>query len=297
MSAATSNTKSKRRLLALIVDDLPASRQDMILHLESLGHDWVEAGHVQGARKLLKQNEIDYVLLDLQLPINETSIDKIEFGKSFLGEIIDEYPLMPVVVVTGHGDDLDRVMKLVHRSDFAVVTFVPKPFVDDDPKKPNLTDSIKMVLDKAERIKRAGLADGLIGKRNSKELEEVSENCELGVIDVKILERPNHQQVVCTVNGEPTIFSPKEQEILAVYARVQREAGDDPNRHLIEVDSDEFDLLDSYRNRHTTLSRLRNKRIKPMLPENHPKILTRGSKPGWYVLGFYCVDSAVKKDH
>jgi CheY-like chemotaxis protein len=288
MSAAT---KQKKRLLALIVDDLPASRQDMILHLESLGHDWVEAGHVQGARKLLKDNEIDYVLLDLQLPINEKSIDKIEFGKSFLNEIIEEYPLMPIVVVTAHGVDLNRAMQVVHRSDFAVVTFVPKPFVDDDPKTPNLTDSIKMVLDKAERLKRDGFVVGLVGKQKKKELEQVSDNCELGMIDVKILERPNHQQVVCTVNGEPAIFSPKEQEILAVYARVQMETPEDPNRHLIEVDADEFKLLDSYGNRHTILSRLRNKRIKPMLPENHPRVLTRGTEPGWYVLGCYCVDS------
>ena len=280
---------SKRKLVSLIVDDLKASRQDMILHVEALGHIYVEATCVQEGRRLLAEKTPDYVLLDLQLPMNPATVDKIEFGKSFLSEIVREHPLVPVVVVTGHGISLSHAMDVVHRSDFALVTFVPKPFKDDDPNVPNLTDSIKMVLDKAERLKQEGLPSGLKTK------PEEHEPCEIAVIDVRILDKPNHQQVVCTVNGKRAIFSPKEQEILAVYARLQERHGKDPKRHLLEVDSEDFDISDDFDNRHTVLCRLRNKRLKPVLPERHPPVLTPGSVKGHYALGCYCVDSGAIK--
>jgi CheY-like chemotaxis protein len=276
-----------RKRLALIVDDLRASRQDMMLHLEALGHEWLEAGCVQEARELLKKHDPDYVLLDLQLPMNANTVDKIEFGKSFLDEIIKERPLTPIVVVTGHGATMSRAMDVVHRSHFSLVTFVPKPFVDDDPTVPNLTYSIKLVLDKAERLKQEGLPAGL--KSKPEELPD----CEIGTIDVRILDKPNHQQVVCTVNGKRAIFSPKEQEILAIFAMAQEKAKGNPNRHLIEVDSGDLQISNDFDNRHTVLCRLRKKRIKPLLPKNHPPVMSHGKGKGMCVLGCYCIDSSV----
>lgn len=277
---------SKKELRCLIVDDLKASRQDMILHLEALGHTYVEATCVQEARALLAESTPDYILLDLQLPMNPNTVDKIEFGKSFLSEIVRDYPLTPVVVVTGHGISLSHAMDVVHRSDLSLVNYVTKPFEDDNPEVPSLTTAIRVVLDKAERLKQEGLPYGLKVKPVTHEPSEIA------TIDVRILERPNHQQVVCTVNGKRANFSPKEQEILALYARLQERHEKDPQRHLLEVDSEEFGISNDYGNRHSVLCRLRNKRLKPFLPEGHPPVMNRGSATGYYVLGCYCVDTS-----
>ena len=276
----------KRKPLTLIVDDLKPARQEMMLHVDALGHDSLEAGSVQEAREILGRVVPDCILLDLQLPMNSDTVDKIEFGKSFLSEIIREHPLVPVVVVTGHGISFSHAMDVVHRSPYALVTFVPKPFLDDDPNVPNLTDSIRMVLAKAERLKKEGLGEGLKDRRA---VPEEKIDVEIAVIDATIFQRLSHQQVVCLVNGQRVIVSPKEQEILAAFAKAQQAAGDDPMRHRIEVDSERFGIWDAGDNRHTTMSRMRNRRLKPYLPVGYPKVLAPGSRKGFYSLGCYCV--------
>jgi DNA-binding response OmpR family regulator len=52
----------------LIVDDDPYIREAMILHLRSEGFDLQEAPNGSGALRLLEEQRIDLVVLDIMMP-------------------------------------------------------------------------------------------------------------------------------------------------------------------------------------------------------------------------------------
>ena len=92
---------------ALIVDDDPEIIRTAGDILESLGHQYVSATHQDGARKLLSVGRYDYIILDLEIPVREGRLYRIQNGKNLLEEI-RRHPNTkdtPVIVMTGHGDD------------------------------------------------------------------------------------------------------------------------------------------------------------------------------------------------
>lgn len=274
------------RPLALIVDDLPASRKDMIDHVEALDHAYVEASCVKEARDRFHERQPSYVLLDLQIPTTKDKLAKISHGKALLDEVIRDAPTTPVVVVTGEGKTFSHAMDVVHRHPHGLVTFVPKPFGDDDPDSPNLTDEINRVLNKARRLTANGDSEALSGAP-----ARISESpSDIGVVDVCILRRWRKQRVFCLVNGVEQHFSPREQEILAAFAKAQARRSDDPGRHLLELDAEIFGIDVEYNNRHTAFSRLR-KKLAGYLSPDHPPVLQPGSDKNHYTLGCYAIDT------
>jgi len=117
---------------ALIVDDDPEIVRTAGDILESLGHRHDSATHQDGARKLLSTGKYDYILLDLEIPVRERGFCRIQNGKNLLEEV-RRHPNtkdIPVVVMTGHGNDSPDLAVSVLTN--GAGHYVKKPFDGDD---------------------------------------------------------------------------------------------------------------------------------------------------------------------
>ena len=84
----------------LVVEDSAFERdliQEMFLDPQIGRFELTMAVRLSEALQILKQNGTDLVLLDLGLPDSS--------GVETLKEILTEYPLMPVIVLTGNDDE------------------------------------------------------------------------------------------------------------------------------------------------------------------------------------------------
>jgi DNA-binding NtrC family response regulator len=105
----------------MIVDDEEAARYGMRRALTTLGYNITEAGSAEAARALLKQNEPDLLLLDVNLP-GMSGLDFLRELKSANGNA----PL--VIIVTAHGSErmaVEAVKAGAH-------DYLSKPFEVDD---------------------------------------------------------------------------------------------------------------------------------------------------------------------
>ena len=105
----------------MIVDDEEAARYGMRRALTTLGYNITEAGSAEAARALLKQNEPDLLLLDVNLPGMS--------GLDFLRELKNANGNAPlVIIVTAHGSErmaVEAVKAGAH-------DYLSKPFEVDD---------------------------------------------------------------------------------------------------------------------------------------------------------------------
>jgi DNA-binding NtrC family response regulator len=105
----------------MIVDDEEAARYGMRRALTTFGYNITEAGSAEAARALLKQNEPDLLLLDVNLPGMS--------GLDFLREIKSSNGNGPlVIIVTAHGSErmaVEAVKAGAH-------DYLSKPFELDD---------------------------------------------------------------------------------------------------------------------------------------------------------------------
>ncbi len=99
----------------LVVEDDEVFSQLLTMHLEDLGYSAMAAHNLDSARILLKDNMVDAVLLDQQLPDG--------FGMDLLREIKADSDAPPVIMVTGVSDNalVIEAMKL------GAYDFVRKP--------------------------------------------------------------------------------------------------------------------------------------------------------------------------
>ncbi len=111
----------KEALRLLIVDDEEAARHGMRRALSSFGYDVSEANSAEAARALLKQQEPDLMLLDVNLP-GMSGLDFLRELKSSNGN----GPL--VIIVTAHGSE--RMAVEAVRS--GAYDYLSKPFELDD---------------------------------------------------------------------------------------------------------------------------------------------------------------------
>ena len=90
----------------LVVDDEPRAREILADNLQSEGYRVVEAPDSETAISLVRENDLNLVLLDLMLP----DIGGIEVLK----EIIKLKPALPVIMISGQGtiDDAVQATKL-----------------------------------------------------------------------------------------------------------------------------------------------------------------------------------------
>ena len=105
----------------MIVDDEEAARYGMRRALTTLGYNITEAGSAEAARALLKQNDPDLLLLDVNLP-GLSGLDFLRELKSANGNA----PL--VIIVTAHGSErmaVEAVKAGAH-------DYISKPFELDD---------------------------------------------------------------------------------------------------------------------------------------------------------------------
>lgn len=99
----------------LVVDDDPDLRDTISYFLTSRGFGVTEAGDGPAARALVEQNDFDLALLDLRLP-GEDGIS--------LCRHLRETTEMGLIILTGSGDEIDRVVGLEVGAD----DYVSKPF-------------------------------------------------------------------------------------------------------------------------------------------------------------------------
>ena len=105
----------------MIVDDEEAARYGMRRALTTLGYNITEAGSAEAARALLKQQEADLLLLDVNLPGMS--------GLDFLRELKNSNGNAPlIIIVTAHGSErmaVEAVKAGAH-------DYLSKPFEVDD---------------------------------------------------------------------------------------------------------------------------------------------------------------------
>src|ERR1044072_603285 len=105
----------------MIVDDEEAARYGMRRALSTFGYNITEAGSAEAARALLKQNEPDLLLLDVNLP-GMSGLDLLRELKSSNGN----GPL--VIIVTAHGSE----RMAVEAVKAGAYDYLSKPFELDD---------------------------------------------------------------------------------------------------------------------------------------------------------------------
>ena len=120
---------------ALIIDDCENFRRQAARRITALGHECMEAGHMEEARRLLAENTFSYIILDMQIPEDFGGCADVGNGHLMLQEIRRNYggkDVLPVIVVTGQikltqevsdlitvseaNDYLDKPLKCVGRT-------------------------------------------------------------------------------------------------------------------------------------------------------------------------------------
>ena len=110
---------------ALIIDDCENFRRQAARRITALGHECMEAGHMEEARRLLAENTFSYIILDMQIPEDFGGCADVGNGHLMLQEIRRNYggkDVLPVIVVTGHikltqevSDLSDSNTEMLHR--------------------------------------------------------------------------------------------------------------------------------------------------------------------------------------
>jgi DNA-binding NtrC family response regulator len=100
----------------LVLDDERVFRDEIKEFLETDGFSVQLAAKPSAAFDILKQTEIDIIILDLKLPEMD--------GITFLQKVKEMYEEIEVIMITGHGD-MDAVIQAMR---YGAVEFFPKPF-------------------------------------------------------------------------------------------------------------------------------------------------------------------------
>lgn len=99
----------------LIIDDEPDIRKLVALSLARIGVDASVAANLEEARQLLATYRFDACLCDMKLPDGD--------GVAFVAELHEQYPALPVAVITAHG----QVESAVEAMRNGAFDFVSKP--------------------------------------------------------------------------------------------------------------------------------------------------------------------------
>jgi two-component system, OmpR family, response regulator len=117
----------------LIVDDDPEVCASLESYLSKNGYEISILYSGEGLEKMLDDKEIDLVILDLMLPGRD--------GLELTNDVRRNYSV-PVIMLTGRGDDIDRIIGLEMGAD----DYLPKPF---NPRE--LLARIRAVLKRSQR--------------------------------------------------------------------------------------------------------------------------------------------------
>lgn len=100
----------------LLVEDDATLRRSLLVGLADQGYAVQSASHIASARKLLSEQRVDLVLLDLGLPDGN--------GLDLLRELREEHKAMPVLILTAR----DTVPDKVEGFDLGADDYLVKPF-------------------------------------------------------------------------------------------------------------------------------------------------------------------------
>jgi two-component system OmpR family response regulator len=135
---------SERKTHILVVDDERDIRELLARYLRTRGFDVSVARETREAEKVLGQQRIDLIVLDLMMP----GEDGLTFCRRIRGE-----RGIPIVMLTALADVADRIVGLETGAD----DYVPKPF---DPRE--LLARIQAVLRRSDPADRVAVKDGLL---------------------------------------------------------------------------------------------------------------------------------------
>ncbi len=123
----------------LIIDDEESLRRALCAYLEDMDYDTVESGNgLQGLEVLReKQEQIETVVVDLNMPVMD--------GYSFIQHAVQEFPEMPLIVLSGVGvvEDALRAIRL------GAWDYITKPLQTMEV----LEHTLRKVLEKARLIR------------------------------------------------------------------------------------------------------------------------------------------------
>ena len=159
----------------LICDDEKDIVNALKIYLNDPDYSLFEAYNGKEALEILKQNEIDLILLDIMMPVKD--------GIQTLAEIRREYN-MPVIFLTAKGEDQDKILGLNVGAD----DYIVKPF--------NPLEVTARVHSQLRRYLKLG--SGTVRE----------ENYVIGGIEL------NDRNKEVKVDGEAVSLTPKEYEIL-----------------------------------------------------------------------------------
>ena len=125
----------------LIVDDELNMRLVLQAMLKKEGYAVTTASNGMEALKILKADQMDIVVTDLKMP-------KLD-GMGLLGEIIRDYPSIPVIIITAHGTIATAVDALKK----GAFDYITKPFEQDE---------LKQVIQKAVKTRRLDEDEALL---------------------------------------------------------------------------------------------------------------------------------------
>ena len=89
----------------LIIDDEPSIRKAMVLSLKAEGNEVMEADSGTSAQEVLKENQFDFIVLDLFVPTEADGMDILKICKELLSDA-------KVIMMTAHGS-IERAVEAV----------------------------------------------------------------------------------------------------------------------------------------------------------------------------------------
>ncbi|KIC09024.1 transcriptional regulator [Leisingera sp. ANG-M1] len=120
----------------LIIEDEPVTRATLASYLDAQGYDVSQAETAEEAEKVLEEQEVDLLLVDINLPGKDgLQITREQRAKSEMG----------IILVTGRDDEIDRIVGLELGAD----DYVTKPF-----NRRELLARLKNLLRRTQDIRR-----------------------------------------------------------------------------------------------------------------------------------------------
>lgn len=139
---------SKEKIL--IIDDDASILEVLQMRLKALGYSVSIAKDGDEAKTVLFQNKINLVLVDLRL--------SEENGIELMGDIIKNYPKLPIIIITAHGS-IESAVEAMRRGAYSYIT---KPFRNDD-----LAMQIKNALEKQRLTQEIEYLRNQLDERNN----------------------------------------------------------------------------------------------------------------------------------
>lgn len=106
----------KDKIRVLLLDDEKHFTEELAEFLDLSGHQVFEANTVSDGLAMLSKHTLDLLILDIRLPGAD--------GLDILQQVKIDYPLLEVIIVSGHGD-MDTVIKAMRLGAF---DYLRKPF-------------------------------------------------------------------------------------------------------------------------------------------------------------------------